>query len=169
MIFLYAKELKSIKETLSNKGLSGNFSSASKEDIAYLEEIHVPDSIRNFFEHAEPSEIIEIGDARLAPVSYLQEENNDAVPGYIIFPLGFRIVGSTTCGDAFCVNINPNDSNEEPAVYLASHDEIYEDMTPEEILPKIVKVADTFRDFLLKFGKGSLPKDYYDIEDSNED
>lgn len=168
MDFIYEQELRAIQEALIRSGEVVTFGPANKQDLLYLKEIGIPDSVCQFYEKAEPGNGVEINDARLWSISNLRIENEQAVPGYIIMPLGYRVIGSTITGDAYCINLNVIDSGGQPAVFLASHDEIYEDSDEEEIRSKIVQVASTFKEFLRKFADSELPADYYDlIQDKN--
>lgn len=162
--FLYGKELQLIKEALAKQGKSKEFKTASAEAVSYLKETGMPEAVVHFFQQAEPVDGIDLDGSRLWPVSELKIENEDAVPGYIIYPLGYRIIGSTVYGDVYCINLNSIDPHGQPEVYLASHDEIYEDMSTEEIKAGVVKIAATFREFLQKYSEGSLPKDFYELK-----
>jgi hypothetical protein len=169
MAFLYEEELSAIKNTFSASGIEIEFRPASTSDIAYLREVGVPESVCHFYEQAEPSEGIESNDARLWPISELRVENEDAVPGYLIFPMGYRVIGTTIYGDIYCIDLNSVDSNGQPAVFLASHEEIYEGAKIEDMKSGIVKIAETFKEFLLKFAEGSLPTDFYDLKEGRHD
>ena len=136
------------------------FQKADESDIEYLKSSKYPDCIVQFYSHMEPRDCVEINGVRLEPINSLQTENEAGVPVYVIYDLGYRAVGSTEYGDVFCLNIN----DAQQFIYIASHEEIEdgEDYTNDEVLSKIIKVADSFEEFLEKFVKGELPSIYGD-------
>ncbi|MCP5006020.1 MAG: hypothetical protein GY941_19090 [Planctomycetes bacterium] len=163
MTFLYQNELNAIKLAKKNFGSSIRFRQAHKDDIAYLKSIGMPESVLNFYAEAEPTDCIEINYARLWPISELRIENQDAVPGYIVSPLGFLVIGTTIEGDIYCIDTNSVDSDGQPPIVMVSHDEVYEGADEKEIKAGIVKVSKTFCDFLKDFSKGTLPTDFYEL------
>lgn len=134
------------------------------EGIAYLVSAGYPESVIRRYRSGELEKFAEINGVRMHPAGCLQEENEDATPGYVIAPLGYLNVASTVTGDAFCVDLNVRNESGEPRVVLASHDEIYEDSPPDEIPTKMVKVTDSFDEFIARFNAETLPSGYYDAK-----
>ena len=165
--FRYGDELDAIRQTFIEAGEEAKFRAASDADLEYLGSLGIPESVINFFAWAEPVDGIEIKGARLWPISELRVENEDAVPGYVIAPLHYPVIGSTLFGDVYCLDLPGVAADGEPAVMIASHDEIYEDSAPEEIPTKMSRIADSFSDFLRKFAAGELPSDYYDTREED--
>lgn len=160
-VFTYQRELAAIQEVLAESGSSADFRPASSEDLGYLESLGIPASVREFYAMAEPSEEIEVAGARLWPISWLRVENEQAIPGYVIAPRGYPVIGSTEWGDVYCLGLAGTTTEREPAVLLASHDEIDETTAGADIAKGMVRVADSFSEFLRKFAAGELPTDFY--------
>lgn len=140
------------------------YKKADKKDMVYLKSSKYPDCVLEFYNHKELQECIDINGARLWPIKNLKEENEDYTPGYIIYDLGYRVIGTTINGDVYCLDINQMNNDGQPIIFIASHDEIYEGLSNDEITSKIVKIADSFNEFLQKFIEETLPIDYYDVE-----
>lgn len=130
----------------------------------YLETMGYPESVVVFFTNFDQRDEIEINGIRLSHSDSIKEENEDATPGYVISPLGYLNIGTTIYGDSYCLDTNTLNANGSPVVVLASHDEIEEESTPEEIKKHIIKVTDSFEEFIDKLHKQELPSDYYDIK-----
>ena len=168
MSFEYAQELQAIRDALEKQDVEVDFGPASEADMDYLRSMGYPESVCQFYEEAEPERWIEINEARLDPISEMRIENEQAVPGYIIVPLGYRVIGTTITGDAYCIDINAVGPDGQPAVFLATHDEIYEDSTEEEIRAGIIQISSSFREFLGAFAEGKLTVDFYDLKEDRD-
>ena len=59
--------------------------------------------------------------------------------------------------------MNSIDSDGQPGVVLAGHDEIFEGATEDEIRAAIVEITGTFREFLSRFASKDLAQYIYDI------
>lgn len=156
----FQNQIQAIQKRLNVKNRL--FKKATENDIDYLMSLGVPSDILTFYKIAEPVECIEIENARLWPISELQIENEDAIPGYVIAPLGYIVIATTLTGDTFCLNLN--NTKDKPEIVIASHDEIYEGAKEEEIKAGIITISDSFLDFLNRFAEGNLPSDFYDFE-----
>ncbi len=165
----YDSQVAALKRTLQEAGITDALQPASAGDIAYLQSLRVPESVLAFFRVAEPREEIEVEDARLQPIAALKTENEDAVPGCIICPHGYPVIGTTFYGDVYCLDLPGSPDPEHPAVLLASHDEIEEGAGPGEVRQKMVCVAVSFEDFLTQLAAGSLRADYYEDEEEEEE
>jgi len=137
----------------------------NKKDLDYLKSSKYPDCILEFYKHKEPQNCVEINGARLWSINNLKVENEDGVPVYVIYDLGYRAIGTTIYGDVYCLNVDQLMNNGQPFIYILSHDEIEDDeeYTNDEILSKIIKVADSFNEFLEKFIEGTLRIHYFDV------
>ena len=138
------------------------FHPAKTSDLDKLKNLAVPDDIMNFYQHSEPQDCIEFGDARLWDIKSIIDENENYTPGYIISIIKFVVIASTLTGDSFCLDLNSKFINGDVPVIIASHDEIDESLSDSEIRSKMKLVSKSFKDFLSKFAKAELPKDYYD-------
>jgi hypothetical protein len=137
--------------------------------MEYLKSSKYPDCILEFYSQYEPQDCVEINGVRLWPINELKVENEDGVPIYPIYALGFRAIASTIYGDVYCLNVNQKMKGGRPFIYIASHednaenleDEIANGEIDEEDLA-IEKVADSFEEFLKKFITEKLPDNYSD-------
>ena len=138
--------------------------SSKTSGIRYLEMMGYPESVIVFFRDFDQRKEIEINEIRLSHSDSIKEENQEAIPGYVISPLGYLNIGTTIYGDCYCLDTNTLNANGGPVVVLASHDEIEEESTPEEIKQRVIRVSDSFEEFIDKLHKSELPSDYYDIK-----
>jgi len=159
MKFLYEGQLSNMKKNLSAHNDKVGFGPAEKIDLFYLESLHIPESVLNFYRFAEPDDVVEIRDARIWPISVLKLENEKMEPGSIIFPLGYFVIGTTIFGDCYCLNLNQPSRKTEPSVIIAYHDRQNHHPTGESILENMKTVAKTFSEFLTLFSKGKLKAD----------
>lgn len=164
--FLYQKEIEQIQSHLKANRESIDFQPATVPELNYLKGIVIPDSVLEFYRYANPSTYVEIGGVRVLPVVDLREENENAVPGYIISPFGFIVFASTVYGDAYCLDIIKTNELGETPVVIASHDEIEEGMVETQIRIKVKRISNSFKEFLRKFLLEELPKNYYDTIES---
>jgi len=125
-----------------------------------------PESVIRYFTAVGTDGYEEINQVRMYPIADIRQENEDAIPGYVVCPLGYLNVASTVTGDCFCVDLNVRNSADEPRIVLVSHDEADENCPPDEIPTRMVKVADSFDEFIKRFRAGQLPSDYYDAKDA---
>ena len=128
------------------------------EEIKYLQSMGYPNNIIKYFKnlkkhHINPKFVNEIN-----PIEDVKVENEDAIPGLMVVPMGYLNLATTSDGDAFCVDINNNYS-----IVLVGHDLCEEGEKPEQMAKGIVKVAETFEEFIDKFHKGELPESFWDI------
>ena len=151
----YETELNAIKEAVGRLGKEVDFRPASPTDIGYLRGLTYPESVVEFYEHAEPSTWFEIEDVQLNSIADIWGENEDTLPGDRVVPVGLLNVASTDEGDTYCIDLNSVDGQEEPAVRWVSRT-IREEMSDEEVMDRTHRAADTFGDFLMKFAKGEL-------------
>lgn len=154
-MFRYEKELNAIKDKLNKLGVDIDFRPASLGDIGYLQGLVYPESVIEFYQHAEPSSWVEIEDVQLNTIADMWGENDDTLPGDRVVPLGLLNVASTDEGDTYCVDLNSTDAQEDPAVVWVSHN-IREQMSDEDVLSHTHRVADTFSDFLMMFANGHV-------------
>lgn len=135
---------------------------ASKSDLEYLRQMGYPELVVQFFGKESPTETIDINGVRIYPVADIREENEMAIPGYVIVEHGYLNIASTEYGDTYCVDLNTKNAKGEPRIVLVGHDKIEEDMDPGEITDAIIPIADSFDEFLTRFKNGDLPSDYWD-------
>ena len=132
--------------------------------IEYMKSKGYPQPVIDFFRKLDiADEYLEINGVRINHSVDLMEENEDAVPGCAMLPFGYLNIASTKYGDVYCLDTNTKNAAGEPVVVIASHEEISEDSTEEEIKESIIHTADSFTDFIDKFNKGELPSQYYDV------
>ena len=137
----------------------GAYQKTGKKDLDYLKSKKYPDCFIELYKHNEPQGCVEINGVRLCSISHLRVENKDGVPGYIIYPYGFRAVGTTIYGDLYCLNINQLNKDGQPVIFMANHEEISEDEEfedEEDCTSSMVKVADSLDEFLERFINGTL-------------
>jgi hypothetical protein len=157
MEFLYKDQLASIKKNLQAHNEKVNFKAAAEVDVFYLKSCKVPESVINFYEHAEPDDVVEISDSRIWPISVLKLENEKMEPGSIVFPLGYFVVGTTVFGDCYCLDMKKiSKKNPEPEIVLVSHDRTHFNNAVNDILDNIVVAAKDFSEFLALFARGKL-------------
>jgi hypothetical protein len=158
----YKRTVETLIQKMDRDGLEHEFKPASPSEIAYLKKAEYPNSVITFYESYEPVSCIEYNEIRLWNIKELEIENTQATPGYTIFPFGYRVIATTLYGDVLVVNSN----EENGPVNIASHDEIEEDTKEEEIKDKIIKIANSFEDFLAKFTNKDIKSRYYDYENA---
>jgi len=136
-----------LNKKLQDENLEHSFIHASTSSLNYLKEASYPSILIDFYRKYEPEDCIEYNEIRLWNIRELIIENTEMTPGYILFPLGYRVFGTTIYGDVLC--INKNDDKE--IVYIASHDEITEGLPEIEIKSKMRIIASNFIDFMNKY------------------
>ncbi|MCB2231538.1 SMI1/KNR4 family protein [bacterium] len=134
---------------------------AKPEDIEYLESIHMPPELVDFYRSYEPQTYAEIESVCLDPVREIREEIADYVPCCEIFPLGYLFFASTEYGDAFCIDSNVIDDAGRSPVVLMTHETDFEGMSSEEAARHRKESADNFEDFLNRFVEGTLDIEPY--------
>jgi len=149
-----------VREIITRKG-SNAFKTPEKAELNYLKSLNLPDEVLDFYSQYSPIATIEINNIRLLPISKILEENANYTPGYILRPLDFCVVATTFEGDVYCVRNTPDGY----FMVIASHDEIYENQSVEEILSGTKKVAETFPEFLKAFMAEELVISFYDLEE----
>ena len=151
MSFLYEQQLKNIKKNLTAHNEMVKFRPANDNDIFYLKNCKIPESVLNYYEHAEPDDVVEINDARIWPISVLKLENERMEPGSSAFKAGYFVIGTTIFGDCYCLNLNKTKNKTEPAVVL-----VYHERHKNFAVNNMQEVAKTFSEFLTLFSKGKL-------------
>jgi len=159
MKFLYEEQLKVIQKKLKAHNEEVGFRRADDADLFYLRSYPIPESVLNFYENAEPDDVVEIEDARLWPVSCLRLENEKMEPGNIVSPHGFFVIATTIFGDCYCIDLNKVKKKQEPTVVLACHDRQNDHATFSSVLENMKLVAKSFPEFLTLFSKGKLIAD----------
>ena len=106
------------------------FKRPEKSDLNYLTRLSLPQDVLEFYSRYAPVDTIEIINIRLLPISEIIEENTNYTPGYILNPLNFCVVATTIEGDVICVY----KSKTTYSMIIASHDEISEEQSIEEIM-----------------------------------
>lgn len=138
--------------------------STSTEHLGYLRSAGYPAEVVAYFEEDVPGSGLDEGDIRFGCVEDMRIENEDAVPGCAAAPAGYLNIASTVCGDCYCIDTNSTGQSGLHPVVLVSHDEVDEDMKPEEVREHTKRVCESFQEFLDRFYAHSLPTDYYDVE-----
>lgn len=153
----YSVVIKKLKALQIVNGLADN------KELAYLKNINVPEQIIEFYRQLGIVDSIEVNGVELLSVDKIKIENIEAVPGLIIFLLGYCVIASTLYGDVYCIkrNDNLNDSN----VFIASHDEIYEGLDNNQIQSSMISVCNSFTNFLEMFLNEDLAVNYYELTD----
>jgi len=95
------------------------------------------------------------GRLRVWGVPNVVYECTKLVPGEEIQPLGFVVIGSTHCGDAYALDCTSSDKSDLSAVYLVSHERSW--TTAEQVRSESVWIAANMAEFLHKAGKGECP------------
>ena len=144
------------------------FGPAGPDSIAYLESAGYPGSVIQHFRSSEPRDWVEVNGVRMYPVSHIREENEQAIPGYVVRPMGYLNIGSTDVGDTYCVDLNTRNDKGEPAVVLVSHEEVRDDSSPDDVSAAMIKIADSFGEFLSRFKSGDLPSQYFEAKETSE-
>lgn len=139
---------------------------AKNQDIAYLTSMGYPLSAISYFQRLEPSEPEDVNGVRMYPIKDIRVENEEANPGCIASPRGYLNIANTLLGDTYCLDINSKGHLGEPPVVLVSHDLVKEDVPHDEMPDSIIKVAESFDDFILLFKTGQLPADFWELKDS---
>lgn len=152
--FMYEEYLSTIKKFLKANQENIGFHPAEKLDLFYLKECKVPESVIHYFQFAEPDDVVEINEARMWPISILRLENEKMLPGSMVFPLGYFVIGTTIFGDCYCLNLKR--PAREPAVELVFNDRVHEHPDRESIVSSTKKVAKSFEEFLSLFSRGRL-------------
>jgi hypothetical protein len=137
------------------------FKKPEKKDLNYLISLNLPEDVLDFYSQYSPIGTIEINNIRFLPISEILAENTNYTPGYILKPLDFCVVATTIEGDVYCIRKTTTSY----FIVIASHDEIYENQSLEEILSGTKKVAETFADFLKAFVRQDLVISFYDLEE----
>lgn len=150
-----------IVEQINNAKNYDCFKTPDEIELNYLTSLNLPDEVLNFYSEYVPINTIEIDNVRLLPIPVIIEENTNYTPGYILTLLGFCVVASTIEGDVYCIRKTTNNY----FVVIASHDEIYEGQSMQEIVDGTKQVAKTFADFLNAFVQQELVVSFYDIEE----
>lgn len=141
----------SLSDGIAQKSRVG-FRPVNSADIAALRSLGAPEDVLAFYRHSEPVTFAEIGEVRLWPISDILIENRDAVPGCYAQPCGYVVVASTTCGDAFCSDVQAASGAIAPVVLIAHDLEPENEKMKREDLAKLAKpIAASFEDFLKKF------------------
>jgi SMI1/KNR4 family protein SUKH-1 len=130
---------------------------AAEEDVSRFADLGAMGLVRDFFAQFEPSACAEIAGARLWPIAELVVENTALVPGADLHPRGFLVVGTTDCGDAYCVDLKAGGSD--PPVVLYSHEEDWEAADDVQLLALRKVVARSFTEFLEAFAAGTLDRE----------
>ena len=145
--------LTSIVEQISQ--LTGaQFGRAAAGSIEALAALGASDDVLDFYRDFDPKVYVEINGARLWPSRELIGENTNYVPGCDLRPRGFFVIGSTDCGDAFCLDQRPRSSGQ---VVLMTHDVSWEEVTDQDIERYTLVAASSFVAFLKSFVAGTLP------------
>ena len=131
------------------------YKKAAVKDIEYLKLNKYPDRVIQFYDYMKSRDCVEINGALLLSINLLQKKINARGSNRAIYDLGYRAIGATKNGDVFCINVNQKMINDQPCVYIASHDEI-------------LKVTDSFDVFLKKFVEGKLPGSFSDRKNDIE-
>lgn len=156
MKFEYEEQLKIMKKNLLAHNEKVAFGPASSSDLFYLRSCKIPESIMNFYQFAEPDDVVEINESRLWPVSILKLENEKIEPGRIVFPRGYFVIGTTIFGDCYCANLNTSSKTSETQIVIVFHDRLNIHASEKNILENMKVVANSFPEFLTQFSKGKL-------------
>jgi len=128
---------------------------AELPDLNRLRALGVPDEVFEFYSKFEPAECAEIAHVRLWPIKQVLEENENYVPGCDLRPLGFIVLATNDCGDAYCIDMK------ELGLPLAimSHEVAFSDLPPTQVRAEFRKVvAANFQEFLERFAAGTLDR-----------
>ncbi len=150
-----------IAEQINNNTNHNCFQVPNEIELKYLTNLNLPEEVLNFYSQYAPINTIEINNIRLLPISVIIDENTNYTPGYILTPLGFCVIASTIEGDVYCIHKTKNDYS----ILIASHDEIYEGLSLEEVMNGTRQVAKTFADFLNAFVQQKLVISFYDLDE----
>jgi len=127
---------------------------AAEPDAARFVDLGASGVVKGFFVQFEPAECAEIEGARLWPIAELVAENTALVPGADLHPRGLLVIGTTDCGDAYCVDLKAGGAD--PPVVLYSHDEDWAEADDTRLHALRKVVAKSFTQFLDAFAAGTL-------------
>jgi hypothetical protein len=159
--FLYQAELNELEAMIQRHDQKAGFQPASEAELDWLAEQGIPDSVRQFYEFAEPSRVIESEGVYLIPIAKIADVNQHVMPGAVTSQFGYIVIAETVSGDAFCVNTHCLDADGQPPIYFINHDRLGSDATIKDLRNNSRLVTPTFRQFLRRFAAGTLPYDYY--------
>lgn len=128
---------------------------ASAEDIQMAIDFGFPEELIDFYRLCNPKDCIEFKQ-RLWSIDNAIVENEGAVPGCALFPNGYVVFASNDCGDAYCLDMNVTSAEGKHPAAIFPHDAINEDADLPTIQSYRFQVADSLRDFLVKFIDGTL-------------
>ncbi len=158
-MFRYDDELERIKAFVDRTDQDVTFGPAEDSDISYMQELLYPEAVTEFYKVAEPSHWVEINGAMLNTIADMWGENENTLPGDMVLPLGYLNIATSFTDDTYCIDLNSTDTGDGPAVVLISHN-IQEGQEDEAVGAQMVKVAESFREFLQRFVDQKLPTDY---------
>lgn len=158
--FVYQTELNEIKAMLQRDGQKAVFQPARQEDLEWLAGQGIPESVRQFYEGAEPSWTVESEGVFLISIAKMIDVNKNVVPGVITSKFGYIVIAETISGDVFCVNTHCLDAMGQPLIYMISHDRLGSDATVNELRENSRFITATFRRFLQRFAASTLPYDF---------
>jgi hypothetical protein len=159
--FLYQTELDNLEALVQRQEKKARFQPARQAELDWLTEQGIPDSVRQFYEVAEPTRTVESEGVYLIPIAKMMDVNNNVVPGAVTSQFGYIVIAETVSGDAFCVNIHSLDADGQPPIYFANHERLVTGATIDDLRKNTRQVTPTFRQFLQRFAAGKLPYDYF--------
>jgi hypothetical protein len=164
--FIFQTELDAIRTWIENQGQpTVRFGQAKPEALAWLAAQGVPQSVRQFYETAEPDKAIDSEGVYLIPIAKMIDENTNVVPGVVASKYGYIVIAQTISGDAYCVNTHCQDEDGQPPICLVSHDRLGSEATLNELRSNNRVVTQSFHQFLQRFAAGTLPYDIHFVGD----
>lgn len=159
--FLYLNELNEIAAMVQRQGQKARFQPAKQEELDWLAERGIPESVRQFYAVAEPTQVVESEDVYLIPIAKMIDVNKNVMPGAVISQFGYIVIAETVSGDVFCIDTNGLEAKGQPPIYFINHDRLGSDASLEDIRINGRQITPTFREFLQRFAASKLPYDYY--------
>ncbi|NRS49727.1 SMI1/KNR4 family protein [Brevibacillus sp. HB2.2] len=142
--------LKDLMTTISH--ITGvEFVQASKEEIAKLESLNLPEDFTNYFSQYNATRVFDLGDLRIWSIADVLIENYELVPGRDVFKYKYIVFASNSLGDAYCFDLSKEGIeytlDNTPIVKL-DHEEDYEIMNKQQVSEYAEKIADNLVMFL---------------------
>lgn len=147
------------------ESLESLFQSPSANELFVLEELGLPPAILDFYRHANPTHFIRSPQLRiqLAPLKFIYTYNLRHMPGLHIVRHGLLVLATCINGDAFCVRCHQFKGTPDFGVYILPVSGDFE--KKENVEEMLIKVTESFDQFLTRFVDEALPGDYEEAYD----
>jgi hypothetical protein len=158
---LLKETIRKVRKKLKESG-SGELRPASEQNLKLAEEAGLPAELIDFYRSYVPCDPDGHGVFESEQHIHIWDIPNvlytirNAVPAFVVYPLGYYAIAETRCGDAYCMDANMAGPEGEHPIVLFSHESINEDTQLSYIQASRHVVASSLEDFLLKFASETL-------------